>query len=55
MRKVMDCREYPSDIGCTLTIMGEEDEVMGGPPSSTPSPCTARRTLRSSATRCAAC
>ncbi|MFE5540567.1 DUF1059 domain-containing protein [Streptomyces sp. NPDC056492] len=29
MRKVMDCREYPSEIGCTLTIAGEEDEVMG--------------------------
>ncbi|MFD8143905.1 DUF1059 domain-containing protein [Streptomyces sp. NPDC059708] len=29
MRKVMDCREYPSEIGCTLTIIGEEDEVMG--------------------------
>ncbi|WP_328926472.1 DUF1059 domain-containing protein [Streptomyces sp. NBC_00190] len=29
MRKVMDCREYPSEVGCTLTIAGEEDEVMG--------------------------
>ncbi|GHB74134.1 hypothetical protein GCM10010347_50580 [Streptomyces cirratus] len=29
MRKVMDCREYPSEIGCTLMITGEEDEVMG--------------------------
>ncbi|KPH99053.1 protein of unknown function DUF1059 [Actinobacteria bacterium OV450] len=29
MRKVMDCREYPSEVGCTLTITGEEDEVMG--------------------------
>ncbi|GAA0275264.1 DUF1059 domain-containing protein [Streptomyces polychromogenes] len=29
MRKVMDCREYPSEVGCTLTIIGEEDEVMG--------------------------
>ncbi|MEU8776816.1 DUF1059 domain-containing protein [Streptomyces sp. NPDC048606] len=28
MRKVMDCREYPSEIGCTLTLTGEEDEVM---------------------------
>ncbi|MCF3180476.1 DUF1059 domain-containing protein [Streptomyces polychromogenes] len=28
MRKVMDCREYPSEVGCTLTIIGEEDEVM---------------------------
>ncbi|RKT04470.1 uncharacterized protein DUF1059 [Streptomyces sp. 3211.6] len=29
MRKVMDCREYPSEVGCTLVIIGEEDEVMG--------------------------
>ncbi|MFF4327291.1 DUF1059 domain-containing protein [Streptomyces sp. NPDC001591] len=28
MRKVMDCREFPSESGCTLTIIGEEDEVM---------------------------
>jgi predicted small metal-binding protein len=27
-RKVMDCREMPSEKGCTLTIAGEEDEVM---------------------------
>jgi predicted small metal-binding protein len=27
-RKVADCREYPSDINCTLTIAGEEDEVI---------------------------
>jgi hypothetical protein len=27
-RKVMDCREYPSEKGCTLTISGEEDEVL---------------------------
>ncbi len=26
-RKMMDCREAPSDIHCTLTIAGEEDEV----------------------------
>ncbi len=27
-RKVMDCREYPNEAGCTLTIVGEEDEVI---------------------------
>jgi quinol monooxygenase YgiN len=27
-RKIADCREMPSDIGCTLTITGEEDEVV---------------------------
>ncbi|TDC67914.1 DUF1059 domain-containing protein [Actinomadura sp. GC306] len=28
MRKVADCREMPSESGCTLTISGEEDEVV---------------------------
>ena len=27
-RKVADCREFPSESNCTLTISGEEDEVM---------------------------
>jgi predicted small metal-binding protein len=27
-RMVADCREMPSDSGCTLTIAGEEDEVV---------------------------
>jgi predicted small metal-binding protein len=27
-RKVADCRKFPSESGCTLTIAGEEDEVM---------------------------
>jgi predicted small metal-binding protein len=27
-RKVADCRDFPSESGCTLTISGEEDEVM---------------------------
>ncbi len=27
-RKVADCRDFPSDNGCTLTIPGEEDEVV---------------------------
>jgi predicted small metal-binding protein len=28
MRRVADCRRFPSDKGCTLTIAGSEDEVM---------------------------
>ena len=27
-RKVADCRNFPSENGCTLTISGEEDEVV---------------------------
>ena len=27
-RKIADCRDMPSDRGCTLTISGEEDEVL---------------------------
>ena len=27
-RKVADCRAFPSESGCTLTISGEEDEVL---------------------------
>ena len=27
-RKVADCREMPSESGCTLTIAGEEEEVI---------------------------
>jgi predicted small metal-binding protein len=27
-RKVADCRDFPSEVGCTLTIAGEEDEVV---------------------------
>jgi predicted small metal-binding protein len=27
-RKVADCREMPSESGCTLTISGEEEEVV---------------------------
>jgi len=27
-RKMVDCRKAPSDINCTLTIAGEEDEVL---------------------------
>jgi predicted small metal-binding protein len=27
-RKVADCRQFPSEKPCTLTIAGEEDEVM---------------------------
>jgi predicted small metal-binding protein len=28
VRKVADCRDFPSENGCTLTISGEEDEVV---------------------------
>ena len=28
MRKMADCRTMPSDTNCTLTIAGEEDEVL---------------------------
>lgn len=28
MRKVADCRRIPNEVGCTLTISGEEDEVV---------------------------
>lgn len=28
MRMVADCRDMPSESGCTLTIVGEEDEVL---------------------------
>jgi predicted small metal-binding protein len=27
-RKVADCRDMPSEMNCTLTISGEEDEVV---------------------------
>jgi predicted small metal-binding protein len=27
-RKVADCRDYPNEVGCTLTLSGEEEEVM---------------------------
>jgi len=27
-RKMVDCRSMPSDINCTLTIAGEEEEVL---------------------------
>lgn len=27
-RKVADCRDFPSENNCTLTIAGSEDEVM---------------------------
>lgn len=26
-RKMIDCRKAPSEINCTLTIAGQEDEV----------------------------
>ncbi len=27
-RKMIDCREFPSESKCTLTIAGEEEEVV---------------------------
>ncbi len=27
-RKMVDCRKVPSDINCSLTIAGTEDEVL---------------------------
>jgi len=27
-RKMVDCRDFPSTVKCTLTISGEEDEVL---------------------------
>jgi hypothetical protein len=27
-RKVADCRDFPSETGCTLMISGEESEVL---------------------------
>lgn len=28
MRKIADCRDFPSDSKCSLTIAGEEEEVV---------------------------
>jgi predicted small metal-binding protein len=28
MRKMLDCRKMPSEKNCTLTIIGEEEEVL---------------------------
>lgn len=28
MRKIVDCRDYPSESKCTLTIAGGEEEVV---------------------------
>jgi hypothetical protein len=27
-RKMIDCRAVPNDIGCTLTIAGQEEELL---------------------------
>jgi predicted small metal-binding protein len=27
-RKMIDCRQMPSEINCTLTIAGQEEEVL---------------------------
>lgn len=28
MRKIVDCRDFPSETNCTLAISGEEEEVV---------------------------
>ncbi|MFG3118840.1 DUF1059 domain-containing protein [Streptomyces sp. NPDC048197] len=28
MRKKIDCRDYPSEMNCSLVISGEEEEVV---------------------------
>ncbi|MFE6688843.1 DUF1059 domain-containing protein [Streptomyces sp. NPDC057743] len=28
MRKMIDCRDYPSETKCSLVIAGEEEEVL---------------------------
>ncbi|MFJ9850960.1 DUF1059 domain-containing protein [Streptomyces sp. NPDC101150] len=28
MRKMVDCRDHPSEMNCTLVIAGEEEEVV---------------------------
>ena len=28
MRKVIDCRDFPSDTGCTLMMSGTESELL---------------------------
>ncbi|WP_432144912.1 DUF1059 domain-containing protein [Streptomyces sp. bgisy084] len=28
MRKKVDCRDYPSEMNCSLVIIGEEEEVV---------------------------
>ncbi|WP_406474594.1 DUF1059 domain-containing protein [Streptomyces platensis] len=28
MRKKIDCRDYPSEMNCTLVITGDEEEVV---------------------------
>ena len=30
-RKMIDCRQVPNEIGCTLTIAGGEEEVLDAP------------------------
>ncbi|MGO8946093.1 MAG: DUF1059 domain-containing protein [Ktedonobacterales bacterium] len=27
-RKVIDCRELPNEVGCTLSISGKEEEML---------------------------
>ena len=48
-RKMVDCRKMPSEIGCTLTIAGEEQELLDAA-AGTPWPSTVTRTRRSCGT-----
>ena len=48
-RKTVDCRDIPNEVGCTLAITGEADEVVEAAPG-TPSRSTGTRTRRSCAT-----
>ncbi len=49
-RMVADCREMPSDSGCTLTIAGEEDEVVRAGVDARCGRSWARRRARASGT-----
>ena len=52
-RKVADCRDFPSENGCTLTISGEEDEVvLAAATQHAVSRCTGTRTPTRSAAGC---
>jgi DNA-binding NarL/FixJ family response regulator len=45
-RKIADCPEMPSDIGCTLTLTGEEEEVLSAAAAAFLSPKTIEYHLR---------
>lgn len=52
-RIVADCRDFPSQTNCTLTISGEEDEVLTAATHSMPYQSTDTRTPARSAPGCA--